>query len=141
MFNFILFAGGDEFLEAAGRIGRLQRFGLKLTLMAPKYTPRDIRCTLRAKNSERRRGASGETLSGDLVDGAHADNADKTENLSAQRYAVHQAEISRGHDVSQFSAGTGGRSRARIQERGLTIRGSHGAVHRRREPDVQVVLR
>lgn len=112
--------------------------------MAPKYTPRDIRCTLRAKNSERRRGAPGETLPGDLVDGAHADNADKTENLSAQRYAVHQAEIRRGHDVSQFSAGSGGRTRAqesRIQEHGLTIRGAHGAVHRRREPDVQVVLR
>lgn len=93
-------AGGNEFLEAAGRICGFQRLGLEFALVASKYTPRDLRGAVRTKNPKRRRRTSREALTGDLVDGAHANNSNQAEDLSAQRHAVHQAEIRRGHDVA-----------------------------------------
>lgn len=131
--------GGDEFLEVAGRIRGFQRFRLEFALVASKYTPRDVRSALRAKNPERRRRTPREAFAGDFVDGAHVNNSNQAEDLSAQRHAVHQAKIRRGHDVPQFSSSFRSWPWAEeswAEEHDHTIRGANGAFHRRHKPHV-----
>lgn len=76
-------AGGNEFLETVGRLGRFQRFRPKSSFLAAEYTAGNVRRAVRSTNVKRGRGTTGTTVVGDLLDGTHVDHPYKAENVPA----------------------------------------------------------